>query len=186
MNEYKEMMRINGDIIQIEPMGVVPYKKYRVSYNIRTIISPLPEYRDTTVCILTIPKNYPNDAPHLVVDDESMPPPWHVNWYKKGMWDFGCWSPTDSLVIFLLRCARSLQFDPYITCTTCTSNFEALSFWNANASNRDIIPSDTQVLPKLHIPEITTNNSRIVPRIVIKPQQNFVNSTLCEELIDKY
>jgi hypothetical protein len=51
-NEHKELMRINGSIIQIVPVGSPPYETYRVTFNIRTIISPSPAYRNQTVCTL--------------------------------------------------------------------------------------------------------------------------------------
>ena len=80
-NEYKELMCVNGDVIQVEPLGESPYEKYRITFNVRTIISAVPAFRDRTVCILTIPPGYPKDRPKIAVDDESMPPPWHPNWF---------------------------------------------------------------------------------------------------------
>ena len=62
-NEFKELMRINGTIIQIAPLGRVPYEKYRITFHVRTIISSTPTYRDSTTCILSIPPGYPKDPP---------------------------------------------------------------------------------------------------------------------------
>ena len=71
--EYSELMRLSGNIIKIEPLGNAPYEKYRVTFNIRTVISPAPEFRDKTICILTIPSGYPDVAPMISVDSSSMP-----------------------------------------------------------------------------------------------------------------
>ena len=57
-NEYRELMSINGPIIKIEPLGNPPYEKYKITYNIGTIISPSPTCRNQTVCMLTIPTAY--------------------------------------------------------------------------------------------------------------------------------
>lgn len=165
-NEYRELMRINGSIIQIVPIGSVPYESYRITFNIRTIISPSPTYRDKTVCTLTIPPNYPDGYPTITA--EHTPYPWHVNWFTSGRWCHGGWNREESLVNFIHRCARTLQFDPEIADTGSPANGSAIAFWNANKRNRRVIPCDTQVLPTLDTPEAITINSRSKPQIVIK------------------
>jgi len=167
-NEYEELMRINGSIIQIQPLGNAPYEKYRITFNIRTIISPSSKFRDKTVCTLLIPADYPTGAPSITAD--NTPYPWHVNWFQSGRWCIGGWSKEESLVNFINRCARTLQFDPEITNIKSPANRDAIDFWNTNKGKRGVIPSDTQALPTLDAPETITINNRQVPQIVIKPQ----------------
>lgn len=167
-NEYKELMRINGSIIQIVPIGNPPYESYKITFNIRTIISPAPTYRDRTVCILTIPPNYPDGAPAIKAD--STPYPWHINWFSSGSWCIGGWSREESLVNFIHRCARTLQFDPEIANPSSLANRDAMAFWDVNKDNTRVIPCDTQVLPTLDTPETITINTSQTPQIVIKPK----------------
>ncbi len=176
-NEYDELMRINGDIIQITPIGKPPYETYKVTFNIRTIISPKPTYRDRTVCTLNIPPNYP-DAPPSIVADHT-PYPWHINWFRGGSWCLGGWNKEESLVNCLNRCARTLQFDPEIANPRSVANGDAMPFWEQNKNNRRVIPSDSQVLPVPDVPEkITINTRHDAPRIVIrqveKPKINII------------
>lgn len=162
-NEYKELMKINGNIIKVEPLGNAPYEKYRITFFLRTIIGPGPIYRDKTVCILTIPSGYPDIVPKMAVESSSMPQPWHPNWYKSGTWCFGYWSKEESLVNYIYRCAKTIQFDPVVTDAKeiSAANKEAVPFWNANKGRVGIIPSDTKVLP---VADADT------PQIVIKPK----------------
>jgi len=143
-------MAINGDIIHIEPLGSSPpYEQYRITYNIRTIISPVPAFRNKTVCLLTIPTGYPELVPKIAVVKESMPPPWHVNWYEAGTWCYGTWAKEESLANYIFRCAKTIQFCPDFTDARhdAAANKKAVTFWNANKDNRKIIPSDTQKIP---------------------------------------
>lgn len=166
-NEYKELMRINGKIIEIEPLGNSPYEVYKVTFNIRTIVSPTPTYRNTTVCTLTIPPNYPDSPPKITVDDP--PYPWHVNWYQSGTWCFGHWNREESLVNYIHRCARTLQFDPEIADPNSLANRDALQFWKIYEHNRKVIPCDKQALPILDISEaITIYNEP--PKIILRSQ----------------
>ena len=52
--EYEELRKISGDIIKIEPLGNAPYEKYRITFNLRTVVSPAPMFRDQTVCCSSI------------------------------------------------------------------------------------------------------------------------------------
>jgi len=166
-SEYKELMRINGKVIKIEPLGRPPYEKYKITFNVRTIIGPEPSYRNQTVCTLTIPPNYPDGAPVITAD--QTPYPWHINWFQSGRWCYGHWNREESLVNYLHRCARTLQFDPEIANPGSPANRDAMSFWNMNRKNRKIIPCDTQVLPTLDAPEKITINARIEkPKITIQ------------------
>lgn len=171
-NEYNELMRLgdSGPVIKITPLGNPPFERYKVIFNIRTIISPAPDYRDQTVCTLTIPPNYPEIAPTITADDT--PYPWHINWFKNGRWCFGTWTIEESLVNYLYRCAKTLQFDPGIANPNSVANGDAMPFWNANKDNKRIIPCDTQVLPTLDVPLLINVKEREAPKtITIKPQR---------------
>ena len=151
INEFNELMRINGNIIQVEPLGAAPYEKYRITFHVRTIIAPAPVFRDRTVCILTIPAGYPDIVPKIAIEENSMPQPWHPNWYKSGTWCFGYWTREESLVNYVYRCAKTLQFSPEYSDAKleAAANREAVVFWNANRMNHGVIPSDSKRLPTL-------------------------------------
>ena len=178
-NEYIELMRINCSIIQIEPLGNTPYEKYKITFNIRTIISPEPSYRSKTVCILTIPARYPKAPPEIMAT--TTPYPWHINWFTTGRWCIGYWNIEESLANFIYRCAKTLQFDPEIANPESVANSSAVPFWEANKHNCQVIPSDNQVLPTLDA--LTINErERANPKIIIqssrvdKPKINIKSS----------
>jgi len=139
-------MEVNSDVIQLKALGSAPYEKYRITFNIRTIISPIPTHREKTVCNLIIPSEYPIVKPIVTVDDCSMPPPWHVNWYVDGRWCEGDWRIEESLVTFIYRCARTIQFHPDYTDARydAAANKDAIAFWDANKNNRSVIPCDNK------------------------------------------
>lgn len=174
-NEYKELMSISGSIIYIEPLGNAPYEKYRVTFNLRTVIGLAPIYREKTVCLLTIPSGYPEIAPKIAVEEGSMPPPWHPNWYRGGTWCFGYWAREESLVNYIYRCAKTIQFDAEFTDAKydAAANKEAVAFWNANKDKRGIIPSDTKKLPTVDMrtPKISILNCER-PQIKIHKNNN--------------
>ncbi len=149
MNEYNELMQFRNDVIQIEPLSKSPCDKYRITFNLQTIISPQPIYRNRTVCILTIPPGYPDTVPKISMDGDSMPPPWHVNWYRGGTWCFGTWTREESLVNYIYRCAKTIIFDPNFTDARydASANKDAIAFWNANRLRRDMFPTDKKELP---------------------------------------
>lgn len=169
-NEYNELMKLNekSSIIEIIPLGRVPYESYKIIFNIRTIVSPTPTYREKTICTLTIPPNYPEGAPSITANDT--PYPWHINWYQSGRWCLGHWNYEESLVNYLYRCAKTLQFDPEIANPDSIANRDALPFWNANKNNRKVIPCDKQVLPILDGPAQIIINQKATPKITIKAQ----------------
>ena len=173
-NEYKELMSISGDVIRIEPLDAAPHEKYRITFNLRTIISPAPAYRDKTVCLLTIPVGYPDVVPKIAVEENSMPQPWHPNWYRSGTWCFGYWAKEESLVNYIYRCAKTIQFDEEFTDAkmSAAANKEAVAFWNANKNKCNVIPSDRKKLPTLDIetPTISILQSKPKPQIVIRPK----------------
>ncbi len=149
--EYEELRKISGDIIKIEPLGNAPYEKYRITFNLRTVISPAPIFRNQTVCILTIPAGYPDVVPKMAVESSSMPQPWHPNWYKSGTWCFGYWTKEESLANYIYRCAKTIQFDEQFTDAKidAAANKEAVPFWHENKGKLGIIPSDSKRIPVL-------------------------------------
>lgn len=171
INEYNELMSISGDIIHVEPLGNThPYEKYRITFHLRTVISDAPAFRDKTVCILTIPAGYPDIVPKIAVEETSMPQPWHPNWYRSGTWCFGFWTREESLVNYIYRCAKTIQFDDKFTAATAkdAANKDALAFWNSNKGKLGIIPSDTKKLPTIDINAPTISIlSRVKPKITI-------------------
>lgn len=146
-SEYMELMRLNGSVIKIEPIGNPPYEKYMITFNIRTFISARPAYRDITVCTLEIPTTYPHGAPTLV--SVSNPPPFHVNWFTNGRWCSGSWSPEEPLVNYVLRAARTLRNDPELVDVNSAANGAAIAFWEARKNNKRMVPCDTKTLPVL-------------------------------------
>lgn len=169
-NEYNELMCMNGDVIQIDPLGNEPYEKYRVTFNIRTVINSKPTFREKTVCTLTIPPGYPKDRPKIAVDETSKPVPWHPNWWTGGTWCNGYWDKEESLVSFIYRCAKTIQFNPEYTDDSPDSaaNKDAISFYAANKNNPNIIPSDIKTLPTIDMqtPSIILPPSK--PQIILK------------------
>jgi ubiquitin-protein ligase len=148
-NEYTELMGISGGVVLLEPIGDAPYDRYRVTFDLRTVIGPEPTFRERTVCLLTIPPGYPEIAPKIAVETSSMPQPWHPNWYKSGTWCFGHWSRDESLVNYLYRCAGTIQFRPEVTDPRpeAAANKDAVAFWIANQGRRGVIPADEKSLP---------------------------------------
>lgn len=158
-NEHRELMKLNSSVIEIEPIGLEPYGLYKISFNIRTIISATPTYQNKTVCVLELPERFPVDMPRLHVSDGSKPP-WHVNWYQGGTWCAGDWDASESLVNYIYRCAKILQFDTAITNPGNSANKDAIPFWNANKNKSGVIPCDEQTLPTADC---------VIPKITIKP-----------------
>jgi len=146
-NEYLELMMINGDVINIEPLGVAPHDSYKIIFKIRTIISPIPTYEDLLECTLTIPPEYPEVAPAITAN--NTPYPWHVNWFQNGRWCFGAWNREEPLVSYLYRCAKTLQFDPVFTNPNDAANNAAIAFCNDNENNKNIIPCDKKTIPTI-------------------------------------
>lgn len=147
-NEHRELMKLNGPVIEIEPLDFEPHAKYRITFNIRTIISPKPTYQSKTVCVLELPEGFPRDMPRLLIEQCSETvTPWHVNWYKGGTWCAGNWSSSEPLTNYIYRCAKTLQFDTLITRLESPANKDAIPFWNDNKKKVGIIPCDRQTLP---------------------------------------
>ena len=173
-HEHGDLMKLNGSIIKIEPLGSEPYGSYRITFNIRTIISSTPAYQSKTVCILELPENFPVAMPRLhIAEGSGSKPPWHVNWYIGGTWCAGDWNIEESLVNYVYRCAKILQFDKGITNPLSWANKDAIPFWNANKNNASIIPCDRQTLPTADAPPPPPPKISILstakPKITFKP-----------------
>ena len=155
-NEHKELMRLNGEIIEVNPIGNAPYEQYEITFKFRTITES--GYSKKTVCTLTIPKNYPHGAPSMYA---KKPYPDHPNWFGKGRWCYGSWNTEESLVNFVLRCARTLQHDPAIG----GSNRK---FWKENKRNHELVLNDDQVISALDALESIVIHEREKHQIDIK------------------
>lgn len=168
-NEHRELMKLNSSVIKIEPLGQAPYDTYRVTFHIKTIVSPTPTYQNKTVCILELPEHFPTAMPRLHVEERSgSKPPWHVNWYTGGTWCAGNWNIEESLANYVYRCAKVLQFDPVITNPANPANKEAIPFWNANKNRAGVIPCDKQTIPTADAPSRITILTPAKPKITIK------------------
>ena len=149
-NEYEELKKLSGEVIHIEPLGPWPYARYKITFNIRTIVREDPiEYQLKTVCLLELPDGFPKQMPRLhILEGSGTKPPWHVNWYKGGAWCAGGWSWDEPLSSYIWRCAKTLQFDPSgVTNPDNAANREAIHFWETNKNDPWIFPTDRRHIP---------------------------------------
>jgi ubiquitin-protein ligase len=147
-NDYQEMLNIKGKIVSWQAIdGEAPYiEAYNLAVNIRTIISPKPEYRDSHIIIVKLLPNYPQAAPLIVM--QSSPQPYHPNWFTDGRFCSGTWDFYESLGQHIVRMLRTLQFDPEITNPRSAANQGANAWYLANLKrNREWFPCDQQTLP---------------------------------------
>ncbi len=165
-HDYQEMLNIRGTIVQWRPLkGEAPYiEAYELRVNVRTIIGPKPDYRDTHVLKLRLPPDYPiSAAPKITM--KTSPPPYHPNWWEEnGQWCYGEWNISEGLGHHVIRMIRTLQFDPEITNTDSPANSDAEDWYSSNL-DREWFPCDLQVLPdptkekfKMHTPVKKTFN----------------------------
>lgn len=149
-NDYKEMLRIRGDIISWKPLrGTAPHvEEYEITINVHTICgidpSGRPIYRDRNTVQLSISENYPITAPQIVMT--TRPAPFHPNWWDTGKWCYGTWMPSESLGNFVIRMVKTLQFDQSITNPNSPANREA-NDWYLRNSNSRLFPCDKRQLP---------------------------------------
>ena len=146
-NDYKEMLNIRGTIIAWEPVrGTAPrIEEYTVSIKLRTIVGPLPIYRDEHVVRIELPPGYPfKTAP--VARMTSTPPPFHPNWHPDGLWCFGIWVPSEGLGHYVVRMLRTLQFDREITNEE-SSTDPARKAWYVRHKESSLFPTDLKILP---------------------------------------
>lgn len=170
-NDYKLMESIQGDVINwrlIKGSPVAP-EELEITFNIRSIISNVPEYRERHVTKLVIPAGYPDVAPEIIM--LTQPFVFHPNWYRDGRWCPGTWNTTESLSDIVVRCARTLQFHEQITNTASPANSDAKIFYLGNAN---LFPSDTQNLPSPSLKKkkkftiINENKTKKKKKFVIK------------------
>ncbi|MBR1442014.1 MAG: hypothetical protein IJ583_00590 [Firmicutes bacterium] len=145
-NDYEEMKKIRSDVIKWRVLkGEEPYAEvYEVTLNIRTIIGiqdGKPVYRDKSVVKIELPETYPFEQPHAYM--VTMPQPFHPNWYVSGKWCFGFWDISESLMSYVYRMAKTVQFQPEYTNPQSPANHDALPWWFANEKS-EYVPCDKQ------------------------------------------
>ena len=155
-NDYKQMCNIKGNIISwVATKGTEPYiEEYRITINIRTIIgvgSDAPQYRDSSVVIVTLPPDYPMKPPKTVMI--STPQPFHPNWFSTKNWCIGTWIMSEALGDHVIRMVKTLQFDIDITNEHSPANGEANS-WYVWKKRSGLFPCD-----KTKLPDPSTPNS---------------------------
>ena len=160
-NEYQELMRLDGTFIEVQPIGSQPYQSYKVTFNIKTIVGLEPLFSEKTVCTLTLPPNYP-DAPPRITNDT--PPPLNRTWHHGG-WCVGQWSKEESLVSALIRCARTLQFDPDISGFNGSSEVIGRNLFQENKLNQDLVINNAAILAALEGLEASLSEDK--PKIII-------------------
>ena len=146
-SDYKEMCNIRGPIIDWEVLrGTAPYvDAYRLTVNVRSIISPSPDYRDRHVIDLEIPPDYPFvSAPTATM--VSDPVVFHPNWWPKKNWCYGTWDASEGLGHYVIRMIRTLQYDLLITNEKSAAN-QAANEWYMNHRYEGFFPCDNQLLP---------------------------------------
>ena len=149
-NDYKQMCNIQGDVISWKPLkGVVPYvEEYQITIRVRTIIGVgydgKPKYRNSSDIKVTLPADYPVHPPKAVM--LSSPQPFHPNWFTSKNWCHGSWSMSEALGDFVIRMAKTLQFDPLITNENSPANSEANS-WYISKKRSGLFPCDRTRLP---------------------------------------
>lgn len=145
-NDYKGMLNMKGDIVDwklTRGSEELP-QEFEITFNIRSIIDSSPTYRNRHVIKVVIPSDYPLAPPqaHML----TKPFVFHPNWFTSGNWCHGTWFTTEGLAEFILRLAKTLQYDKDITNENSPACTEANSFYRRN-KNSDMFPTDRQNLP---------------------------------------
>lgn len=143
-HDARQMQRIHSDLIGVQEFGSPP-DRYVLTVRVKTIIGPVPDFRDQHEIELTLPAGYPMTKPEARM--LTRPQPFHPNWFGSGIWCSGDdWNPTEGLGFFVLRMVRTLQFDPDITNPSSPANREA-AVWYTQRLPRGEFPCDHSVLP---------------------------------------
>jgi len=144
--EYEALMRYNNPIIEIEPLsGEAPYiEEYKITFNISTYIDEKTK-RDKNIACLKVTTEYPHHPPFFIMLDK--PAPFHLLFWENGRWNYGGWHSGESLVSFIYRAAKTLQFCPEYNNLWSTCNHKAAQFWRENENN-GIFSCDTQIIPE--------------------------------------
>lgn len=146
-NDYKQMQNLRGRVIDWRPLvGEPPYvEEYLLTVNVRTIIGPKPVFRDRHELRLVLPRDYPQHAPQTYM--LTQPSAFHPNWYMTdSRWCYGTWNISEPLAHYVLRCVRSLQYDPEITNENSPANVSA-GQWYMRHLYSGLFPCDTQAMP---------------------------------------
>jgi ubiquitin-protein ligase len=164
-NDFFEMENIRGQIVDWEIIrGNSPYvEEYRLTVNVRSIIDSKPTFRNSHVINISIPSTYPSAPPLLIM--ETLPQPFHPNWFKDGRWCGGEWVISEGLGHHVVRMIRTLQFDSEITSAGSPANHCACE-WYEKQQNKKYFPCDLQILPdptkKRFIPQKKSSRAFII------------------------
>lgn len=165
-SDYKQMCNIQGNVISwVATKGIAPHiEEYKITVNVRTIIgigSDAPQYRDSSVVMVSLPPDYPMKPPKTVM--VSSPQPFHPNWYTSKNWCHGTWMISEALGDYVIRMVKTLQFDSYISNPDSPANSEANSWYKSKQSS-GLFPCDRTKLPD----PSTTNSGSSSSGFVIK------------------
>ena len=165
-NDYKQMCNIKGNVITWESTkGTAPYiEEYKITINVRTIIgigSDTPQYRNSSVVMVTLPPDYPVKPPKTVMI--SSPQPFHPNWFTSKNWCMGSWSMSEALGDHVIRMVKTLQFDLDITNENSPANREANS-WYLTKKRSGLFPCDRTKLPDPSSTSTSENSGFVIKR----------------------
>lgn len=145
-NDYKQMCNIKGKVISWKPTkGEIPHiEEYEIIINVRGIVDPTPNYLNSHKVILTIPSNYPQAPPTVIMVSKLI---YHPNWYPNGMWCSGRYSMLEGLGDFVIRMVRTIQYDLDITNRRGHDNRAEEFSWFLSNLESGLFPCDTTILP---------------------------------------
>lgn len=112
-NDYEQLrLRFDGHpYISIEPLGVVPPERYRVTYKVPSLrldSSSRPIQSNVTVVEFQLPAGYPKEKPRAVAFEQVFHP---------NFGDYVCiadfWSPAQSLGDIIIDVGEMLQWQKY-------------------------------------------------------------------------
>jgi ubiquitin-protein ligase len=156
VSDFVEMSNIRGPMIDWRAeRGKAPHvEKYHLTVHVRTVIDPVPTYRDVHDMTVTIPPEYPRKPPQITM--LTKPVAYHPNWFVNGNWCYGTWDLTEHLGSHVLRMIRTLQYDLMITNEKSPANLAARD-WYVRNNKRGLFPTDRQ-----HLPDPTKKRMEIV------------------------
>lgn len=146
-NEYQSMKDIQGKYIKWKAIkGIAPYiEEYQITLKIKSILDSKPTYRNSHDVKLIIPSDYP--ASPAVITMITTPFVFHPNWYDNGLWCNGNWNPSEELGDFVMRMAKTLQYDFSITNQKSPANKTANN-WFISKKLSGLFPCDKNDLYK--------------------------------------
>ncbi len=145
-NDYARMCSIKQEPIDwTVRSGEEPYvDSYNLVLSIKSPISNKPDWRGQHTFIVELPLDYPAVPPAARSADSSSP--FNPNFYCDGRWCFGRWIPSEFLADFVIRMARTLQFDATVINTKSAANGDAARWYEAQRKS-GMFPCDRQTLP---------------------------------------